>query len=93
MEPFLVEHSQRLVGVSSMTTRPIREYSDQYESTHFLREINKGIHLTMNGECLHEVNASDLNNVAGELNSIKTIKTESLYLCRFTTSHLKLVGR
>jgi hypothetical protein len=79
-EPFMVEFSQRMLGVSDETMRPIKNIPADEKAPSFLREFVREIHTAMMGEHLNKMNASALNQVASTLNSLEIIKPESLYL-------------
>ena len=79
-EPFMVEFSQRMLGVSDKTMGPIKNIPADEKAPSFLREFVREIHTAMMGEHLNKMNASALNQVASTLNSLDVIKPESLYL-------------
>ena len=79
-EPFMVEFSQRMLGVSDETMAPIKNIPADENAPSFMREFIREIHTAMMGEYLHKMNTSTLNKVAAALNSIDVIQPESLYL-------------
>lgn len=79
-EPFMVEFSQRMLGVSDETMGPIKNIPADEKAPSFLRDFIKEIHTAMMGEHLQQINASALNDVASTLNGVGVVKPESLYL-------------
>jgi hypothetical protein len=79
-EPFMVEFSQRMLGISDETMGPIKNIPADEKAPSFLREFVREIHAAMMGEHLHKMNACALNQVASTLNSLDVVKSESLFL-------------
>ena len=82
--PFMVEFSQKMLGVSDETMEPIKNIPKEAENQNdppLLQDFVKEIHTAMMGEHLHRMNADALNNVADSLNDIgNVLALDSLYL-------------
>lgn len=79
-EPFMVEFSQRMCGVSDATMEPIKYRPQDEKEPYLLGDFVKEIHTAMMGENLHRMNTNALNDVAGTLNKVDAIQPDSLYI-------------
>jgi hypothetical protein len=79
-EPFMVEFSQRMLGVSDATMGPIKNIPEDEKEPSLLRDFVREIHTAMMGEHLNRMNIEALSQVAHTLNSVDAFQPESLYI-------------
>jgi len=63
-EPFMLEFSQRLLGVSDEVMEPTRRRPKDAKEPCFVQQIIKEIHTSLTGEALDQLNLATLNSFA-----------------------------
>ncbi|KAE9372552.1 cytochrome P450 [Stipitochalara longipes BDJ] len=80
-EPFMLEFSQRLLGVSDKVMEPTRRKPENAKAPSFVQQVIKEIYTSLSGGSLVHMNLNTLNSFASVLNSIHdTTLVEGLYV-------------
>ena len=80
-EPFMLEFSQRLLGVSDKVMEPTKPKPEHAKKPSFVQQVIKEIYSSLSGECLMAMNLSTLNGVASVLNAVNdTVSVNGLYI-------------
>jgi len=79
-EPFMLEFSQRLLGVSDKVMEPTRRQQQDPKAPSFVQQVIKEICVSLSGQALVDMDLCTLNGFASMLNGInETFSVDALY--------------
>ena len=80
-EPFMLEFSQRLLGVSDRVMEPTKRTSKDAKTPSFVKQVIRDIYTSLSGENLVDMSLSTLNGVTSVFNGIHgPLSVDGLYL-------------